>query len=285
MAERIFEVEDIHCGGCEQGIRGGLEPAEGIEEVVPDQETNQVLVRFDESRVDEAAVTDLLAETGFSVRRVVEAGDERSDTAETPRDPASRGADERADSDRVAAYGLLVAAVAVAGLAGYVGYELYPRFDLPAAEGAGLLVLAAGAGIASFFAPCSFPLLVTLLSRPAGASKNREPAARPLVFGAALAAGAAAFLLLAGVVIAFGGRAFFETVTFTSTTGRTLRIVVGSLLIALGLVQTGVLASRSFHAVEGVTKNLNRSQARLRRKHPVAGYTAFGFFYLLAGFG
>lgn len=286
MAERTFEVDDIHCGGCEQGIRGGLGPAEGIEEVFPDQETNQVRVRFDESRIDEDAVIDLLAETGFPVRRVVEAKDEGSDTAETPGD--SSGADDpegEADSGRAARYGLLVAAVAIAGLAGYAGYELYPRFDLPAAEGAGLLVLAAGAGIASFFAPCSFPLLVTLLSRPAGRSKNREPAARPVVFGAALSAGAAGFLLLAGVVIALGGRAFFETVTFTSTTGRTLRIVVGALLIGLGLIQTGVLASRSFHAVEGVTKNLNRSQARLRREHPVAGYTAFGFFYLLAGFG
>jgi cytochrome c biogenesis protein CcdA len=46
-------------------------------------------------------------------------------------------------------------------LTGYAGYELYPRFDLPALEGASLLVLAAGAGVASFFAPCSFPLLVT----------------------------------------------------------------------------------------------------------------------------
>lgn len=280
MAERTFEVDNIHCGGCEQGIRGGLGPADGIEEVVPDQRTNQVRVAFDPSRIDETAISDLLAETGFPVRRTIEARDEPSSAAE-----ASDTRGHEPESGRAAPYAVLVAAVAVAGLAGYTGYELYPRFDLPAAEGAGLLVLAAGAGIASFFAPCSFPLLVTLLSRPAGRSRNREPAARPVVFGAALSAGAAAFLLLAGLLIALGGRAFFESVTFTSTAGRTLRIVVGGLLIVLGLVQTGVLASRSFHAVEGLTKNLNRSQARLRRERPIAGYTAFGFFYLLAGFG
>ena len=182
-------------------------------------------------------------------------------------------------------YGFLVLGVAVLAIAGYAGYELYPRFDLPAADGAGLLVLATGAGVASFFAPCSFPLLVTLLSRPAGGDSEQQGSARPLVFGTALSAGAAAFLLLSGLAIAAGGSAFFESVTFTSTTGRTLRIVVGALLLGLGLVQVGVLADTSFRSVERFTKNLNRTQAKLRRRHPVAGFGAFGFFYLLAGFG
>lgn len=278
MARRIFEVQNIHCAGCEHGIRGGLGDAEGIEEVVPDQHTNQVLVTFDDTRLDDEQVADLLAETGFPVVRVLSTAGPRS---EERRDEAGAAAGE----SLVARYGLLVLGVAALALAGYVGYELYPRFDLPAAEGAGLLILATGAGIASFFAPCSFPLLVTLLSRPAGRRRSATTEARPLVFGAALAAGAAAFLLLSGVVIALGGRAFFESVTFTSTAGRTLRIIVGSLLIVLGLIQLGVFAASSFHVVEGVTKNLNRSQARLRREHPVAGYLAFGFFYLLAGFG
>ena len=192
---------------------------------------------------------------------------------------------QRAQRTSPARYGLLVIGVAVVGMAGYVGYVVYPRFDLPAAEGAGLLVLAAAAGIASFFAPCSFPLLVTLLSRPAGGTHRRPASAKPLVYGIALAVGAAAFLLVSGVVIALGGRALFEGVTFTSTTGRALRIVVGALLVVLGLIQAGRLPGTSFRSVEGLTKELNRAQARLRRRHPVAGYTAFGFFYLLAGFG
>lgn len=180
-----------------------------------------------------------------------------------------------------ARYGLLTAAVVAVALAGYLGYELYPRFDLPAAQGVGLLALATGAGIASFFAPCSFPLLVTLLSRPPGPGGARRPA----VFAAALATGAAAFLVLLGAVIGLGGAAFARAVTFTSAAGITLRIVVGAALIVLGLVQLEVLPATSFHAVERVTKRLQRSQARLRREHPVAGFTAFGFFYLLAGFG
>ncbi len=40
------------------------------------------------------------------------------------------------------AYGVLTVAIVLVALAGYVGYELYPQFDIPAAEGARLLALA-----------------------------------------------------------------------------------------------------------------------------------------------
>lgn len=69
---------------------------------------------------------------------------------------------ERRDA---APYLLLVILVSGLGAAGYAGYALYPRFDLPAAEGATLLLLAAAAGVASFFSPCAFGLLVTVLAR------------------------------------------------------------------------------------------------------------------------
>lgn len=286
MEQRVYVVDDIHCGNCEASIRRALDGVEGIEEVTPDHRTNEVRVAFDESRLDEGQVGELLAEAGYPAKTVklvgpgaANAGDPRK-----TRGPEADGAPGLEQRTLLARYGLLVVGVAVVALAGYVGYELYPRFDLPAAEGAGLLVLAA-AGIASFFAPCSFPLLVTLLSRPGGGSDRDAAPARPLVYGAALSVGAAAFLVLSGVAIALGGSAFFEGVTFTSTTGRTLRILVGALLLLLGLIQLGRLADTSFRSVEGLTKKLNRSQARLRRRHPVAGYTAFGVFYLLAGFG
>lgn len=286
MEHRVYEVVDIHCGSCEAGIRRALDDVEGVDEVVLDHRTNTVRVSFDGAQLDEGRIGDLLADAGFPPKAVtaVESGSDTAGRHEAAR-ARSDAADGAGDRSSLARYGLLVAGVAVLALAGYVGYELYPRFDLPAAEGAGLLVLAAAAGIASFFAPCSFPLLVTLLSRPGGGTDREAAPARPLVYGAALSVGAAAFLLLSGVAIALGGRAFFESVTFTSTTGRTLRIAVGGLLIVLGLIQLGRLGDTSFRSVEGLTKNLNRSQARLRRRHPVAGYTAFGFFYLLAGFG
>jgi cytochrome c biogenesis protein CcdA len=172
----------------------------------------------------------------------------------------------------------------LAGLAGYVGYVLYPRFDLPSVTGAGLLLLAAGAGVAAFFSPCSFPLLLTLLARQVhgGPSANRLRAA--LVFAGAFSAGAVAFVLSLGALIGLGGRGIASSVTFTSPTGIAIRILVGLLLVVLGLIQAEVLPV-PFHAVEGLTRPILRRQASLRREHPVAGFATFGFAYLIVGFG
>lgn len=181
-------------------------------------------------------------------------------------------------------YLILVVAVLVVAVAGYVGYVVYPRLDLPAVEGVGLLGLAAAAGVASFFSPCSFPLLVTLLGRQVvqDAEAGRSP--RPAVFGGSLALGAAVFMLAAGLVIGVGGEALLAGVTFASTAGITIRVVVGVLLVSLGLIQVGVIPF-SMHAVSRFAQPLVWSQARLRRDRPVAGFAMFGFGYVLAGFG
>lgn len=184
-------------------------------------------------------------------------------------------------------YAGLAVGTAAVSLVGYLGYVAYPRFDLPAGTGAGLLVLAVGAGVASFFSPCSFPLLVSILARaPASedkASTRLSPQAA-VRFAAALSLGASAFLLAAGAGIAAGGSALFSDVTFTSATGRTIRITVGFLLIGLGLVQLGRLRL-SFRRLEPALHGHLRRQAALRRRRPILGFTLFGFGYVLAGFG
>lgn len=187
-------------------------------------------------------------------------------------------------------YWLFVLLVVGLALAGYAGYVVYPRFDLPATTGIGLLILSMGAGIASFFSPCSFPLLVTLLTRQTGIDVRpggSQPGSRGrvLVSASALALGASVFLLLAGFFVALGGAALFEGVTFTSAAGRVIRAVVGALLILLGLFQLGVLPASGFHAVSRLSGALSRAQARQRRKRAVFGFAVFGFGYLLAGFG
>ncbi len=183
-----------------------------------------------------------------------------------------------------ARYWLLAVALVLAGLAGYAGYVVYPRFALPAGVGAGLLVLAAAAGTAAFFSPCSFPLLVTLLTREA-AGKRGAPATAALRFAVPTAAGAAAFLLLTGTLIALGGRELVSSVTFTSVAGRTLRISIGALLIFLGLIQASLLRI-SFHGFgERIGRPLGVASAGLRRRRPVAGLALYGFGYVLAGFG
>jgi cytochrome c-type biogenesis protein len=180
-------------------------------------------------------------------------------------------------------YFLLAASVVLLGLAGYAGYVVYPRFHLPSITGAGLLALAAGAGVASFFSPCSFPLLLTLLAREGGRGGPGRTG-RLAVFAAAFSVGIVAFLGLLGLLIGLGGRGLASSVTFLSPTGIAIRISVGAILVVLGLIQAEVLPG-SFHGVERLTAPLQRRQARFRRRHPVAGTVLFGFAYLLIAFG
>ena len=188
------------------------------------------------------------------------------------------------DSGRIR-YGLLALAVALAGLAGFVGYLIYPRFDLPSVSGAGLLVLAAAAGVASFFSPCSFPLLLTLIARAAGGGEGTSGRLRSvLVFAAAFSVGVVAFVLALGALIGFGGSGLASSITFTSPTGIALRVSLGLLLVTLGLIQAEALAV-SFHAVERFTQPVLKRQAGFRSRHPVLGSVAFGFAYLIVGFG
>ncbi|MGH2694852.1 MAG: cytochrome c biogenesis protein CcdA [Actinomycetota bacterium] len=189
------------------------------------------------------------------------------------------------EARRSAPFAVLALATVAVALLGYVGYLLYPRFDLPAGTGASLLLLSAAAGVASFFSPCGFPLLVTVLARDTATEEHRLSLARALRFGAWLSLGAASFVLLLGSLIALGAGTFFRTVTFTSTEGIVLRSVVGALLILLGLIQLNVIPSAAFGAVERGVRPLIAGQARLRRERPPVGFAVLGFGYLLAGFG
>jgi len=185
-------------------------------------------------------------------------------------------------------YGTFVLSVVLLGAAGYAAYLLYARFNLPAVDAVGLLGLSIAAGIASFFSPCSFPLLATLLMReihaePTGVDR-RTVFGKAFQYAAALALGATVFLALTGGIIAAGGRSLLEGVTFTSSAGRSIRAVLGLLLVVLGLIQLGVLRA-PFHRLASLARPLLVTQAHTRRRAPTVGFAIFGFAYVLAGFG
>lgn len=178
-------------------------------------------------------------------------------------------------------YFFLLLGVILLAVGGYGGYVLYPRFDLPAATGIGLLALAATAGIASLFSPCSFPLLMTLLAREA---EGNGRATRIFRFAGVFALGASLFLLLIGAAITLGAAPLFARVTFTSTAGRILRAVVGLVLIAFGLWQVRG-ESLNIGWLHELLQPLWQAQARLRRERSPLGVGLYGFGYVLAGFG
>lgn len=185
-------------------------------------------------------------------------------------------------------YWLFALVVIALALGGYAGFVVYARSGLSAGAGGALLALAAAAGTASFFSPCSFGLLVTLLARETGAASQPADArttGRALMFATGLAVGAVTFLLLLGVGIAAGGDALFRHVTFTSTTGRIIRSTVGVALVTLGLAQLNAFRLPGLDTMANAATNLQRAQAKLRRRRPLLGFALFGFGYLLAGFG
>lgn len=186
-------------------------------------------------------------------------------------------------------YAALSLGVLIVGLVGFLGFVVYPRLDLSAGIGAGLIVLAAAAGVASFFSPCSFALLVGLLGRPISErTADKSRATRDsLAFATALSLGVVAFLALLGTAIALGGDALIKDVTFTSTAGRILRIAVGTFMIVVGLIQVGRI-NISLRRFEPTTRGFLRRQRKAAQGDESRGlvrYALFGFGYLAAGFG
>lgn len=181
------------------------------------------------------------------------------------------------------AYGLLAALVVGIAVAGFGTFVTYLRLDLAAFAASGLLLLGVAAGAASFFSPCSFPLLVTLLARESSAEPDPGPSgAKALRFAAALAIGLTSFLVLTGALLALGAGRIVREVTFTSDPGRILRVIVGGFLTVLGLFQ---IRGLRFTPADRLRRPLQSLQAKLRRKSPGLGFALFGFGYVLAGFG
>lgn len=179
---------------------------------------------------------------------------------------------------RTLAYSLLVGFVMIISLAGYGFYVWYPRFQLPIVYGLPLMVLAAGAGLASFFSPCSFPLLLVLFARGNGDTNESSP----FTFALGLSVGASMFLLLLGASFAVGGLTVARQVTFGSTAGIALRSILGLVLIVLGFIQLGILSDRPFRWIES---KVALSPEDEKRSLTFGRYVTFGFGYILAGFG
>lgn len=149
MAESTFSVPELHCEGCENAIRDELKDAPGVRRVEVDLPGRRVTVEYNAGEASTDTLGGHIREAGFACS----CEDDEREAAPAPKPatnevrPAKKPAAE-AEPRRGLWYALLALGLALLAVAGYIGYELYPRFDLPAAQGAGLLFLAAGAGIA-----------------------------------------------------------------------------------------------------------------------------------------
>lgn len=167
--------------------------------------------------------------------------------------------------------------VVVVGVAGYVGYVAFVGSGREAAAGA--LVLAAGTGFAAFFSPCSFPLLLTFLTRRSAESKQMA-----ILSSLRVAGGAAILLAIVAVVIALGGSALAQVVGFDSAPGRVFRFAIGLVLIVFGLRQANVLRLR-MQWLDRIADGSGRLFDPTKVTTQAGRDLTYGFGYLLAGFG
>ena len=178
-----------------------------------------------------------------------------------------------------ARYLLVGTGILAAGAAGYAGFVIFVGSQPGAGPGVGVLVLAATTGFAAFFSPCSFPLMLTFLTRQASQTRTSAVAS-----ATAVGLGAIAFLTLVAVLIGSGASAVSRVVAFDSVTGRVFRFGVGALLIGLGLHQARALALRLRWPDRLVTATA-RFMDPSRLSSRVGRDFLYGFGYLLVGFG
>lgn len=179
---------------------------------------------------------------------------------------------------------LLEAGVLV--FAGYLGKLGAPGFHLSGTDGLGIMLLAAGTGMAVFFSPCSFPLLLSHIGGIGGKGRNSE--SRSVVqivrFAMGFSLGLCCFLLLAGGLVGWAGEGMRAVLPASGFVATVFRATMGALLVVFGLIQTNVLIV-DFRILPRFTRGLRLAQAGLGANHPVAGSVVFGFGYALAGFG
>ena len=164
---------------------------------------------------------------------------------------------------------ILIFIVILALVAG--GYGLFIWFIINIMKGAaafGLLFVAVVAGIASFFNPCSFPILPAYLAEyytTQGSSKF-ESKKKILLSGFVAALGVTAFNILLGSLIGILGVGFGRSLGLAggepSSFVRWLRGVIGGLLLLLGFSHaTG--RGIKFGALERFSENLIKSSNKV----------------------
>ena len=174
-------------------------------------------------------------------------------------------------------FGATALGLAVVGIAGYIGFIAFVGSERTTASG--VMVLAAGTGFAAFFSPCSFPLLLTFLTRRSADSRGAA-----LVSALRVAAGSAMLLATVAAIMALGGVALGAVVEFDSIPGRLFRLGVGLALVLFGLRQAGLWSVR-MRWLDRIAGSSARLFDPRRPANPGSRDVVYGFGYLLAGFG
>ncbi len=192
-----------------------------------------------------------------------------------------------AHSSATASALLLLLAVAVVA-AGYSIFVFFLKGFNPTAGTLSLLLFALIAGVATFFSPCSFPLMPGYLTRHLqliDKNSSRNILRNTLSNGLAAAAGVVLFSLALGLGIALLGSTFGGSLAISTSRPniyvQIFRGAVGASLVTLGVLNlrgTGI-----FHS--DVLTSLGRRLGKNGQLGPSLEMFAYGFGYVSVGIG
>lgn len=275
MIERaVLKVPTIHCDGCVNTIKTGLNRLTGVQGVEGDTRRKTIIVDFDPESVNLLAIEQALEERGFAVEYP-----ERADSKE------GRGTGQINSLLHVL---IGVAAALLIGLAGYlVGFQGFVYgIAMPQAFGSlPLFTVAVISGVAAFFSPCVFPLLpgyvAYALTTQGHALGGRVP--RSLYLGALAGLGIMTVNMALGVLIAAVGAATplqpdprqDEPIILL------VRFVAGAVITAVGVL---TLSQHPLGA--GLFSRLETAAAASSRQGSLAPrFFLYGLTYNAAGIG
>ncbi len=121
--------------------------------------------------------------------------------------------------------------------------------------------------------------MLTFLTR-----RGEESKGSALMSALRVGAGATLLLGILGLTLAVGGSALASMVQFDSPSGRAFRLAVGVILIVFGLRQSRLIVFR-MGWMDSVARTAGSRFAPSRTATRAGGDFAYGFGYLLAGFG
>jgi copper chaperone len=68
MATKTIQVEGMSCEHCKSAVSGALNNLEGVSQADVNLETGTVDVNYDESKVDDVAMTEAIEDQGYDVK-------------------------------------------------------------------------------------------------------------------------------------------------------------------------------------------------------------------------
>lgn len=179
---------------------------------------------------------------------------------------------------------VLFATLVVVVAAGYGIFDYFLKGFTPTAGTLSLLAFALVAGIATFFSPCSFPLMPGFLTRHMQLA-GRGKATSLIANSVSAALGVLLFTSILGLAVVLLGSTLGSSLAISSATPnifvRVYRAMVGVALVSLGVL--GLRGTGIFH-IDSFS-SLGRMMVRSAGSSPRLEMFAYGFGYVSVGIG